>query len=50
MGNTSHKEWRPERQFSSVSARCGRDHACDTEALFNPAHPANPVLLLPLLL
>ena len=48
MRNTSQGEWRPERPFPSFPARCGRDRMCDTEPLFNPAHPGHPVLQLPL--
>ena len=51
MGNTSRGEWRPERPFPSSWARCGRGVGRDAEPLFNPVHPANPVmsLRLPLL-
>ena len=42
--NTSRGEWRPERPFLSYRARCGRGVGRDAEPLFNPAHPANPVL------
>jgi len=51
MGNTSRGEWRPERPFPSFRARCGRGVGRDAEPLFNPVHPANPVmpLRLPLL-
>ena len=49
MWNRSQREWRRERLFPLFSwARCAKDTECDTEALFNPVHPANPVLLLPL--
>ena len=48
MWNRSQREWRRERLFPLFSwARCAKDTECDTEALFNPVHPANPVVLLP---
>jgi hypothetical protein len=47
-GNSAQGDWRPERPFLSYRARCGRDREFDTEPLFNPVHPANPVMQLPL--
>jgi len=48
-GHTSLGEWRPERPFLSYGARWGRGVERDAEPLFNPVHPANPVMLLHLL-
>jgi hypothetical protein len=45
--NASQGRWRPERPFLSYWARCGGALG-DTEPLFNPVHPANPVLQLQL--
>ena len=46
--NTSQGEWRPERLFPLVPGSLREEPECDTEPLFNPVHPANPVLQLQL--